>query len=46
MVGLTREVEVAEAEGRGSDLEKMRHRRAVLTWPWETPTHANSPEDS
>lgn len=45
-VSLSGEMEVAEAEGRGSDQERMRHRRAVVTWPCETPTHVNSPQDS
>lgn len=36
-------MEVAEVK---DDQERMRHRRAVVTWPWKTPADPDSPEDS
>lgn len=43
IVVLSEEMEVAEAERRGSGQERMRH---VVMWPCKTPIDANASEDS
>lgn len=43
IVVLREEMEVAEAERRGSGQERMRH---VVMWPCKTPIDANASQDS